>query len=140
MNKEDIKKDLLRISDENPYYKYNHIEFVDILEDGVCLKVNLRNEMLNPYGIAHGGLVYTLMDCTAGLSARIDGRRYVTQAGSVNYLLPANSKSLVGIGKIIKRGNAISLIEVNVYSEDKAHHLAHGIFTMYCIGNITFKN
>lgn len=134
MEKSELENRLLETAKLIPYYEYNHIEFVCANESSVTLRVNPTKEMLNPYQKLHGGLLYTLMDCTAGMTARIDMRRYVTQNANIHYLVPASCEPIVAVGNVVKRGVATCIIDVKVFSESKNHLLTSGTFTMFCIG------
>lgn len=75
----------------NPFMAHNHIEItrIDREEDGdYCAEVRvvLRPESMNLHGAVHGGLLYGLADCVAGIAARCDGNDYVTQSAHVNFL------------------------------------------------------
>ena len=75
----------------NPFMAYNHIEItrIDKDESGDYLaevRVVLRPESMNLHGAVHGGLLYGLADCVAGIAARCDGNDYVTQSAHVNFL------------------------------------------------------
>ena len=70
----------------NPFLDYNHIKVVSASPDRAEMAVELVPESRNLYGFMHGGLIYTLLECTAGLAARQDGRRYVTQSSHINFL------------------------------------------------------
>ena len=67
----------------NPFMAYNHIQITVIGEDAngdhyAEVSVELRPESMNLHGAVHGGLLYGLADCVAGIAARCDGSDYVT--------------------------------------------------------------
>ena len=75
----------------NPFMAHNHIEItrIDREEDGdYCAEVRvvLRPESMNLHGAVHGGLLYGLADCVAGIVSRTDGADYVTQSAHMNFL------------------------------------------------------
>ena len=59
----------------NPFLDYNHIKVVSASPDRAEMAVELVPESRNLYGFMHGGLIYTLLECTAGLAARQGCRR-----------------------------------------------------------------
>ena len=71
---------------ENPFMQYNHIEIVSVTSDSAVMSLDIRRDTTNIYGYVHGGAFFTMADCCAGLTARSDGRQYVTQNASVNFI------------------------------------------------------
>ena len=53
---------------------YNHIQICKVDPDCCVVKVNLVAESMNLHGHVHGGLLYAMADCVAGIFARMDGR------------------------------------------------------------------
>ncbi len=78
---------------------------IDIIEvkDGYCkLKMNVRNEMLNGFGIAHGGISYSLADTALAFASNTHGRKCISMETSISHIeciqdgdyLTAESKEL----------------------------------------------
>ena len=82
--------DLLRKTRErlsrNAFMRYNHMELEDVRQDWAVFRLDIRPESRNPFGMVHGGALYTLADNAAGVAVHTDGRAYVTQAGSLHFL------------------------------------------------------
>lgn len=118
------------INARSRFNKHNGIKVVE-LEDGFCaVEGELRDEALNPWGMAHGGFVYSLCDVAAGVAANQTGRRGVTLSGNVYYLRPSKGRKLRAEGRIIKNGKTVILAETNVYN-DEGVHTARGEFQIY---------
>ena len=79
----------------NPFMEYNNIEVVSVSTEKTVLIAHIKDTSLNPYGMIHGGLLYTMIDCAAGITARADGNPYVTQNSYVNYLSNAAGKERI---------------------------------------------
>lgn len=90
---------------------------------------------LNPLGLVHGGIIYTLMDNCSGSLAVINGKKTVTLNSSVNFIRAAKTSFLRGIAKIIHKGSTTIVMGVKVF-DDKEHLLANGSFTMYILGEL----
>ena len=102
----------------NPFMEYNNIEICSISPEGSTLKATITENSKNPYGMIHGGLLYTMIDCAAGITARADGNRYVTQNVYVNYYSNVIDQDEVFVDStVIKRGNAITVIRATVRTE-----------------------
>ena len=70
----------------NAFAVYNHIELETAEEDRAVLRLTAVADSCNPYGIIHGGALYTLADSACGTAIHSDGRAYVTQRGELSYL------------------------------------------------------
>lgn len=109
---------------------------------GAQYKVGLhvRPDHLNGNGILHGGVVSTLLDaCMArvfflGLpKEEMDTLKYgVTVEMKVNFLRPASSGYVHGLGTMIKRGRTTSYTEGELF-DDKGHLLAKSSATMMIV-------
>lgn len=57
-----------------------------VIEEGYCkLKMVVRKEMLNGFGILHGGIAYTLADSAFAFASNSYGRISVSINGSMTY-------------------------------------------------------
>ena len=94
--------------------------------------VKLRPEHLNPHGVVHGGVIYTLADTTMGaaLTTRLDsGERCVTLEIKINYLSPALEGTLACEAVVVERARRIGVLEARVRDEaEKLVALATGSF------------
>ena len=63
----------------NPFMSYNHIQICKVDPDCCVVKVNLVAESMNLHGHVHGGLLYAMADCVAGIFARMDCRVVLCQ-------------------------------------------------------------
>jgi acyl-CoA thioesterase len=56
---------------------------------GYCiLEMQVREEMVNGFGIAHGGITYSLADSALAFASNSHGRKAVSIETSVNHLKP----------------------------------------------------
>lgn len=121
----------------NPFMDYNHIEAVMTEPDNGEVKVVLQPDSLNVHGVAHGGLLFTLADCVAGLTARSDNRAYVTQSAHINFIRNVAEGTIYARGRTISRGRTIVIVRVEITTGDGTL-LADGTVDMYCVGQ-TFR-
>ncbi len=117
---------------KNAFMSYNHIEVCDVDTESALVKVTLSEESMNIMGYAHGGLIFTLVDCSAGLTARADGRRYVTQSVHINYLHSIQEGTIYGRASLVNRGHTMTIVHVDVVSEEELL-LAEATVDMFCI-------
>lgn len=101
--------------ENNGFIKHNNIK-IENLTEGI-LKVEIKEEHLNPYDIVHGGMLYTLADTAMGISL-IDIGTFVTINASINYLKPAKCKELITKVERVKVGKTIAVLNCNIYDEN----------------------
>jgi acyl-CoA thioesterase len=83
-------------------------------------ELTVRPEHLNPHGVVHGGIVYTLVDFAMGgaLTSLLEpGERCATLEVKINYLAPAISGSLRAEACVVSRSPRIGVLEARVYGE-----------------------
>ena len=103
----------------NPFMAYNHIRITSIAPDGrgdyrAEVAVTLQPESMNLHGAVHGGLLYGLADCVAGIAARCDGNDYVTQSAHVNFLRNTKQGTVYALAEIVRRGRHMVVLHVTV--------------------------
>ncbi len=119
----------------NPFMEYNGIEICSISLDHSVLKATITEHSKNPYGMIHGGLLYTLMDCAGGVTARADNHNYVTQSVYVNYMSNVKDQDTVyAEGTVVKRGKTVTVVHAIVRTED-GKLLAEATVNMFKIDN-----
>lgn len=117
---------------DNPFMIYNHMQVGKTGPDQAEVHLDIRPESLNRYGMVHGGAFFTMADCCAGLCARSDGRAYITQGASVQFIGNLSQGRVVARGRVFSRKRRICLVDVAVV-EETGEELFHGTFTMYCV-------
>lgn len=117
---------------DNAFMHYTHIEIQEVEQDRAAVALTLRPEHRNPFGIVHGGVLYTMADNAAGCAVHTDGRGYVTQNGQLHFLRPAREGTLRAEAAVRRRGRATALIQVDI-TDEGGRLLATGEFSFYCI-------
>ena len=114
----------------NAFTAHNFIRLESAEPDCVAYCLEIRPESRNPFGMVHGGALYTLADNAAGVAVHTDGRAYVTQAGSLHFLRNQPEGTVRAQGRVRYRGRATCLAEVDITGEDGTL-LATGEFTFF---------
>ncbi|MCI8397903.1 MAG: PaaI family thioesterase [Oscillibacter sp.] len=114
----------------NSFSDHNFYELETLEPDHAVCLLDIRKESLNPYGMVHGGNLYALADEAAGTAAHSDGRHYVTQNGTLNFLNNRPRGIIRAEAKVRHRGRSTVLIDVEIRSEDAAL-LATGTFIYF---------
>ena len=100
---------------------YCGLKFTKVSEDYCVVSCPMRPELLNPGGIAHGGLIATLTDVAAGSMALMaDGRAHpiVTQSCNIHYLRPGTGDVLRAESRVVRKGNRVCVVQVDCFSGD----------------------
>lgn len=116
---------------QNNFMVRNGISVIEVSEERAVLKLEIIDDFLNPYGYVHGGLLFTLADCAAGMLARTDGRKYVTQTANVNFIANVKDGTIIAKASFVSRKKRVSVVHVEIYWVDTI--LADFTFNMYCV-------
>ena len=116
---------------------FNNYEILDNQEGVFSLRATVTEENTNPYGMAHGGYLYTLCDTVAGMTAATMGDYTVTLQGNINYLKPAKKDDVLTVtGHICHNGSKTKVIEVDIISQNDIL-ICRSTFTMFFTGKIS---
>src|SRR6185436_14701195 len=72
--------------DNDPFSKWLGIECLQINKGSCILKMKVRKEMLNGFGIAHGAITYALADSALAFASNSHGRKAVSIETSINHI------------------------------------------------------
>ena len=89
---------------------------VDHISTGKCqLSMEIRPEMLNGFGIAHGGISYSLADSCLAFASNSHGRQSLSIDTSINHIEPlVVGDKIVGIAKEESLKNRFSFYRVEI--------------------------
>ena len=117
---------------ENPFMSFNHIKIGVVESDHAEVWLDIQPESTNIYGVVHGGALFTMADCCAGLTARSDGREYVTQNASVSFVSNTPKGKITAYGKVISRGHRVCIVDVEIRTGENTL-IFHSTFSLYCV-------
>lgn len=132
MEQEQIKHQADERTLKNAFTAYNHIEPESVESDHAVYRLEIRPESKNPYGIVHGGAIYTMADNAAGYAAHTDGRSYVTQTSSMHFLRNQSQGVIRADARVRHRGRTTCLVNVDIIGTND-RLLATGEFTFFCV-------
>jgi acyl-CoA thioesterase len=94
---------------------------VDELHEGYCAcSCIVKEEMLNGFSIAHGGIAYSLADTTLAFSANSYGKHSFSIETSISHLQKVNANDhLFARSKEIHRGKKTGVYHVHVYNQNE---------------------
>jgi acyl-CoA thioesterase len=89
------------------------------LNEGTCtLEMTTRPEMVNGFGILHGGITYSLADSALAFASNSQGKHAVSIETSISHLAKVGvDEQLVAIAKEISMSNRIAVYEVKITNE-----------------------
>lgn len=99
------------------------------------IHLDLAPHHLNPGGIAHGGVIATIVDAAIGLALRTRlgrERQHVTVNLSVQYLSPVSDGTVVARGRAVHSGERTGYGEAEIRSAD-GRLLARGSATFLSV-------
>jgi uncharacterized protein (TIGR00369 family) len=97
-----------------PFVTFCGIEALDVREGCTRLRLALRPEHANNLGIAHGGILCTLLDVALGTAARLRaGRPVVTLDMQTRFLSPGRGV-LVAEGRVTRAGRSVIFCEAEI--------------------------
>lgn len=117
---EEEKLELEKLESSSGFIKHNKFHVLEV-EKGksTTMEVDLTEDALNPYGFAHGGLIFGLGDTAMGITARSSGRNAVTLSSSISYLRPTVGSKLKAVAEIVKDGKQTCFLRCNFYDENE---------------------
>ena len=115
---------------KNAFTEHNFFQLESREPDRAVYRLEIRPESCNPYGIVHGGALYTLADDAAGTAVHTDGGYYVTQSGNLHFLDNRAQGVIRAIGQVRRRGRTTVLAEVDIVDQQDAL-LATGEFVYF---------
>ena len=132
---EQIRQNTEQRMRKNAFMLHNHIELESVDKDRAVFKLDIRPESCNPYGMIHGGAIYTLADNATGTAAHSDGRYYVTQTSALHFLRNQSRGTVRATAWVRHRGKSTVLTAVDITGED-GKLLATGEFTFFCVDKV----
>ena len=116
----------------NPFMQHNHMYITEIGTETSEIRMEVHPDGLNIMGQVHGGLLYSLADVVTGLTARADGRKYVTQSAHVNFIGNVSSGLIIAKGDIVKRGRSIVIVR-GIVTDENGKLLLETTTNMFCL-------
>jgi len=100
------------------FSKWLGIEVVEIKEGYSKIKMTIRNEMVNGFGIVHGGITFSLADSAFAFACNNRNNLSVALDTSINFLKPANVGDLLtAAAKEIHNGKSTGLYQISITNQ-----------------------
>ena len=104
-------------------------------EGRVYMRLDTAPQTLNPFGMVHGGSIFTLCDMAAEASIVLNDRMGVTLDGTIHFFRPAAVGSvLTAVAEVRKDGRFTAVSQVLVRDE-RDREVAQATFTLFYTDN-----
>lgn len=115
-----MEQSIHKIVTENSYVQFLGIEFQELREGYGKARMRYKKELVNPYGIMHGGSLYSMADIVAGATACMHGYFVTTVSGTLNFLLPAeDTKYVYCEARELRQGKHLAVYDVRITDDDE---------------------
>jgi len=96
------------------------IELISVELGKVSTQMTVRKEMTNGFGIAHGGITYSLSDSCLAFAANSHGIHALSIETSISHLKPVNvGDVLTAQSKEISLSKRVGVYQIEVYNQKK---------------------
>ena len=124
---------------ENKYMRFLGIEILELKEGYGLGRMKYKQELLNPYGMFHGGSLYSMADIVAGTVGCMSGNYVTTVSGTLNFLLPATDTEYVYCEAVqLRMGKHLAVFEVKI-KNDEGMILDSGEFTFFVTEQVVLE-
>jgi acyl-CoA thioesterase len=88
--------------------------------EGYCrLQMTVRPEMCNGFGIAHGGITYSLADSALAFASNSRGKHALSIETSISHIQPLQAEDgIIATAEEKSYGNKIAIYEVRIVREE----------------------
>lgn len=107
-----------RMYDNDPFSIWLGIERVAVGPGACVLRMTVREEMLNGFTIAHGGITYSLADSCLAFASNSHGIQAVSVETSISHTKPVQAgDELTAISEEMNLSNRIGIYHVTVNNQ-----------------------
>lgn len=118
----------------NPFGELLGLEFTSIEEGHSRCSLEIREDLFNPYGVLHGGVIYSLADTGMGgaLYSRLKGDELCSTVEiKIVYFRPVASGTLTCDSEVIRRGRSLAFTESEIRRGNRLIARAMGTFSIF---------
>jgi acyl-CoA thioesterase len=110
-----------RMFDNDPFSRWMGMKLVSIEAGGCTLQMQVRAEMLNGFGVAHGGITFSLADSAFAFACNSSGRHTVSIHCTIEHVAPVFEHDiLIATATEENLGNNLSNYAVRITKQDGA--------------------
>lgn len=131
----DWKKEIFSILNSSPYYRHIGMEVVEAGEGRSLLRLPVKDELKNLYGILHGGVLASLLDSTCSIAVATlleEGETTVTLDQRINFIANVSGGVLYGEGTALHKGRYTGVGQ-GVIRDEEGNLVAAGMVTVFIL-------
>lgn len=104
---------------KDAFSKWLGIELVVIEQGFAKIKLTVRDEMLNGFGIAHGGIAYSLADSALAFAGNSHGQRAVSTNTTITHFVEVKAGDVLTASTIEhSKGERVAHYQVNITNQN----------------------
>jgi len=135
MSPQEVRERIFGLLNSSPFYRYLGMEVLNAGEGRSRLRLPVKDELKNLYGILHGGVIAALLDssCSIAVGSLLGpGEAAVTIDQRINYISNVREGVLYGEGRALHKGRYTGVGQAEVRDED-GNLVAAGMVTVFVI-------
>lgn len=102
------------------FSKWLGVERIEEKDGYCCLKMVIREEMCNGFGIAHGGITYSLADSALAFASNSHGQHAVSIETSISHIKPLkNGDTIIATAEELSCSNRVGHYLVRIENENQ---------------------
>lgn len=114
------KHKAFEVVETTPYLRHLGIELVEISEGKAVMKLPMKEELRQPYGLLHGGATASLIDTATAFAvvAAIGTEDKATTVDlTVHYLRPVIDETTICTATVVRAGKRLITVSAEVHNE-----------------------
>ncbi|MDX1638960.1 MAG: hotdog fold thioesterase, partial [Balneolaceae bacterium] len=109
------EKSVQKMLENDPFSRWLGIEVTEIRPGSATLEMTVRSEMLNGFGVAHGGIAYSLADSALAFAANTHGRVSLAIENNISYIHKiTEGDRLTGTAEELSVGRRIGVYRITI--------------------------
>ena len=135
MSQEEIRERIFTLLNESPFYRYIGMEVIEAGDGRSRLRMPVKEDLKNLYGILHGGAIAALLgsSCSIAVGTMLGpDEASVTLDQRINYISNVRHGVLFGEGKAVHKGRYTGVGQAEVRDEE-GNLVAVGMTTNFII-------
>ncbi len=120
----------------HPFGELIGLNFTKVRKRFSQCQIEVRNDLLNPHKVVHGGVMYSMADTGMGgalYPSLPEGTLCATLEIKINYFKPVYSGTLVCNTKLIHQGKASAVLESEIINNEEIVAKAIGTYSIFKI-------
>jgi acyl-CoA thioesterase len=120
MDKNQLAKDVVdHLMEKDLFSRWLGIEVLEIREGYSKIKMTIREEMINGFGIVHGGIAFSLSDSAFAFACNNRNNLSVALDTSINFMKPSHQGDvLTAEAKEMHNGKSTGLYQISVFNQN----------------------